>query len=179
MHTVCDHQTSPHLTSSQTSVARHYQRYCQRHRRKSPPPLPPPPNPYRHNICLFCVLSKNNFSNMSESMLLKLSWPAVKLNRTCKSSLIYAMLVFDMIETVLVKKLKFKPSTMLHFISRNIYVGLHYPWNFVDDCIAHWRAKEYHTSSQRLSFLLLIGEELIRNIKLIMFSPLLVHHVNP
>ncbi|KAL2523242.1 Lysine histidine transporter 1 [Forsythia ovata] len=36
---------------------------------------------------------------------------------------IYAMPVFDMIETVLVKKLKFKPSWYLRFISRNIYVG--------------------------------------------------------
>ncbi|XP_052197765.1 lysine histidine transporter 1-like [Diospyros lotus] len=37
---------------------------------------------------------------------------------------IYAMPVFDMIETVLVKKLKFRPSFLLRFISRNIYVGL-------------------------------------------------------
>lgn len=36
---------------------------------------------------------------------------------------IYAMPVFDMIETVLVKKLHFKPSTALRFISRNIYVA--------------------------------------------------------
>ncbi|KAL2523169.1 Lysine histidine transporter 1 [Forsythia ovata] len=36
---------------------------------------------------------------------------------------IYAMPVFDMIETMLVKKLKFKPSWYLRFISRNIYVG--------------------------------------------------------
>lgn len=36
---------------------------------------------------------------------------------------IYAMPVFDMIETVLVKKLHFKPSTTLRFISRNIYVA--------------------------------------------------------
>ncbi|THG04631.1 lysine histidine transporter 1-like [Camellia sinensis] len=37
---------------------------------------------------------------------------------------IYAMPVFDMIEAVLVTKLKFKPSTMLRLISRNIYVAL-------------------------------------------------------
>lgn len=36
---------------------------------------------------------------------------------------IYAMPVFDMIETVLVKKLNFKPSWMLRFVSRNIYVA--------------------------------------------------------
>lgn len=36
---------------------------------------------------------------------------------------IYAMPVFDMIETVLVKKLNFKPSFLLRFVSRNIYVG--------------------------------------------------------
>ncbi|KAL2457866.1 Lysine histidine transporter 1 [Abeliophyllum distichum] len=36
---------------------------------------------------------------------------------------IYAMPVFDMIETVLVKKLHFKPSFILRFISRNIYVA--------------------------------------------------------
>ncbi|CAK9326197.1 unnamed protein product [Citrullus colocynthis] len=37
---------------------------------------------------------------------------------------IYAMPVFDMIETVLVKRLHFKPSFLLRFMSRNIYVGL-------------------------------------------------------
>ncbi|XP_062151568.1 lysine histidine transporter 1-like [Alnus glutinosa] len=36
---------------------------------------------------------------------------------------VYAMPVFDMIETLLVKKLHFKPSTALRFISRNIYVA--------------------------------------------------------
>uniref|UniRef100_A0A5B6Z6M8 Putative lysine histidine transporter 1 n=1 Tax=Davidia involucrata TaxID=16924 RepID=A0A5B6Z6M8_DAVIN len=36
---------------------------------------------------------------------------------------IYAMPVFDMIETVLVKKLHFKPSLMLRFVTRNIYVA--------------------------------------------------------
>ncbi|KAM7509239.1 hypothetical protein LguiA_019692 [Lonicera macranthoides] len=36
---------------------------------------------------------------------------------------IYAMPVFDMIETVLVKKLKFTPSHTLRFISRNVYVA--------------------------------------------------------
>ncbi|XP_059670007.1 lysine histidine transporter 1-like [Cornus florida] len=36
---------------------------------------------------------------------------------------IYAMPVFDMIETVLVKKLKFTPSFMLRFITRNVYVA--------------------------------------------------------
>ncbi|KAJ7974752.1 lysine histidine transporter 1 [Quillaja saponaria] len=37
---------------------------------------------------------------------------------------IYAMPVFDMIETVLVKKLNFKPTRTLRFITRNIYVAL-------------------------------------------------------
>ncbi|KAG7985827.1 hypothetical protein I3843_03G047100 [Carya illinoinensis] len=37
---------------------------------------------------------------------------------------IYAMPVFDMIETVLVKKLHFKPSRTLRFISRTVYVAL-------------------------------------------------------
>ncbi|EXC31371.1 hypothetical protein L484_017652 [Morus notabilis] len=36
---------------------------------------------------------------------------------------IYAIPVFDMIETVLVKKLHFRPSFMLRFITRNIYVA--------------------------------------------------------
>ncbi|KAL7100514.1 hypothetical protein ACP275_08G001900 [Erythranthe tilingii] len=36
---------------------------------------------------------------------------------------IYAMPVFDMIETVLVKKLKFKPTWYLRFIARNFYVA--------------------------------------------------------
>ncbi|XP_057949505.1 lysine histidine transporter 2 [Malania oleifera] len=37
---------------------------------------------------------------------------------------IYAMPVFDMIETVLVKKMNFAPSFRLRFISRTLYVGL-------------------------------------------------------
>ncbi|KAH6830140.1 lysine histidine transporter 1 [Perilla frutescens var. hirtella] len=37
---------------------------------------------------------------------------------------IYAMPVFDMLETMLVKKLKFKPSTPLRFTTRTLYVGI-------------------------------------------------------
>ncbi|KAG4915257.1 hypothetical protein JHK87_052814 [Glycine soja] len=36
---------------------------------------------------------------------------------------IYAMPVFDMIETVMVKKLNFEPSRMLRFVVRNVYVA--------------------------------------------------------
>ncbi|KAK3410297.1 hypothetical protein EUGRSUZ_J02298 [Eucalyptus grandis] len=36
---------------------------------------------------------------------------------------VYAMPVFDMIETVLVKKLHFKPTGMLRFVARNVYVA--------------------------------------------------------
>ncbi|MCD7455052.1 Lysine histidine transporter 1 [Datura stramonium] len=36
---------------------------------------------------------------------------------------IYAMPVFDMIETVLVRKFRFKPSWILRFVMRNIYVA--------------------------------------------------------
>ncbi|KAK6128285.1 hypothetical protein DH2020_037974 [Rehmannia glutinosa] len=36
---------------------------------------------------------------------------------------LYAMPVFDMIETVLVKKLRFKPSWYLRFVARNTYVA--------------------------------------------------------
>ncbi|OMO73616.1 Amino acid transporter, transmembrane [Corchorus capsularis] len=36
---------------------------------------------------------------------------------------LYAMPVFDMIETVLVKKLHFRPTRMLRFITRNLYVA--------------------------------------------------------
>lgn len=36
---------------------------------------------------------------------------------------IYAMPVFDMIETLLVKKLNFKPTAALRFITRNVYVA--------------------------------------------------------
>ncbi|KAJ6771521.1 hypothetical protein OIU74_017876 [Salix koriyanagi] len=36
---------------------------------------------------------------------------------------IYAMAVFDMLETALVKKLHFSPSFMLRFVTRTVYVG--------------------------------------------------------
>ncbi|KAL2320246.1 hypothetical protein Fmac_029215 [Flemingia macrophylla] len=38
---------------------------------------------------------------------------------------LYAMPVFDMIETVMVKKLRFKPSWVMRFAVRNVYVGEH------------------------------------------------------
>ncbi|KAL2533312.1 Lysine histidine transporter 1 [Abeliophyllum distichum] len=37
---------------------------------------------------------------------------------------VYAMPVFDMLETLLVKKFKFKPTTKLRFTTRTLYVGL-------------------------------------------------------
>jgi hypothetical protein len=36
---------------------------------------------------------------------------------------IYAMPVFDMMETVLVKKMKFPPGMTLRLIARTVYVG--------------------------------------------------------
>ncbi|BBH00502.1 lysine histidine transporter 1 [Prunus dulcis] len=69
---------------------------------------------------------------------------------------LYAMPVFDMIETLLVKKLHFRPTTMLRFISRNTYVDLHYTGCSADDPITYWRVKEYHTSSQDLQILQLV-----------------------
>lgn len=36
---------------------------------------------------------------------------------------LYAMPVFDMIETVMVKQLRFKPTWQLRFVVRNVYVG--------------------------------------------------------
>ncbi|XP_028760106.1 lysine histidine transporter 1-like [Neltuma alba] len=41
----------------------------------------------------------------------------------CGSYQIYAMAVFDMIETVLVRKLKFRPTKFLRFVVRNVYVA--------------------------------------------------------
>lgn len=38
---------------------------------------------------------------------------------------IYAMPVFDMLETLLVKKLNFNPTWYLRFVTRNIYVGMY------------------------------------------------------
>lgn len=47
---------------------------------------------------------------------------------------VYAMPVFDMLESFLVKKLHFKPTRILRFLTRTIYVGeqqtLHPPPNF-------------------------------------------------
>ena len=40
---------------------------------------------------------------------------------------IYAMPVFDMMETVLVKKMNFRPTMMLRFFVRNFYVGKRTP----------------------------------------------------
>ncbi|KAG8366801.1 hypothetical protein BUALT_Bualt16G0005600 [Buddleja alternifolia] len=84
---------------------------------------------------------------------------------------IYAIPVFDMMETVLVKKMRFKPTWYLRFVSRNIYVaslyymacnpqtkeiqlilvrklGLHNIWGSIDDCWTYWRAKADYNPRQ-------------------------------
>ncbi|RXH89293.1 hypothetical protein DVH24_031650 [Malus domestica] len=89
---------------------------------------------------------------------------------------IYAMPVFDMIETVLVKKLNFKPTRTLRFITRNIYVAplhnvachlqakevqlvlvvqlyLHLSWCSFDDSSTYRRIENDHHSSQDLQIL--------------------------
>ncbi|WVZ07236.1 hypothetical protein V8G54_020582 [Vigna mungo] len=91
---------------------------------------------------------------------------------------IYAMPVFDMIETVLVKKLNFKPSRMLRFIVRNSYVAplrhvacnlqtkeirlvlveqldMHCVWPFLDDSISNWRIEVHHNQCQDLQVFLI------------------------
>lgn len=58
--------------------------------------------------------------NGSFIFLLVQSEPEVNSTAFCQ---IYAMPVFDMMETVLVKKMHFKPSWILRFVVRNFYVG--------------------------------------------------------
>ncbi|XVE84113.1 hypothetical protein DITRI_Ditri16bG0143500 [Diplodiscus trichospermus] len=41
---------------------------------------------------------------------------------------LFAMPVFDMIETLMVKKLRFRPTRMLRFVVRNLYVGITFPF---------------------------------------------------
>ncbi|KAG8366799.1 hypothetical protein BUALT_Bualt16G0005400 [Buddleja alternifolia] len=73
---------------------------------------------------------------------------------------IYAMPVFDMMEAVLVKKLRFKPSRYLRFFTRNIYVDLHNIGCSLDDYCTHWRTKGDYNQSKRLSVLFIIKPEL-------------------
>ncbi|KAH8500092.1 hypothetical protein H0E87_015361 [Populus deltoides] len=91
---------------------------------------------------------------------------------------IYAIAVFDLLETALVKKLHFSPSFMLRFVTRTVYVaplrhvafhlqteevrllldsklGLRYTWRSLDDTVTHWCPKAYHPYSQGLRILLM------------------------
>ncbi|XP_028760107.1 lysine histidine transporter 1-like [Neltuma alba] len=69
--------------------------------------------------------------NVGENILIKLNEPAWLIAMAnlfvvihlIGSYQIYAMAVFDMIETLLVRKLKFRPTKFLRFVVRNIYVG--------------------------------------------------------
>ncbi|KAL2941976.1 Lysine histidine transporter 1 [Bienertia sinuspersici] len=86
-------------------------------------------------ICYFPVALIGYYifgNNVEDNVLLSLEKPAWLIAtanmfvviHVIGSYQIYAMPVFDMIETVLVKKLHFTPSRTLRFITRNIYVGL-------------------------------------------------------
>ncbi|KAK7261328.1 hypothetical protein RIF29_27637 [Crotalaria pallida] len=57
---------------------------------------------------------------------------------------LYAMPVFDMIETVMVRKMNFRPSKILRFVVRNVYVGLHRSWRTFNDFNMYWRTEENH-----------------------------------
>ncbi|XP_021911741.1 lysine histidine transporter 1-like [Carica papaya] len=71
-------------------------------------------------------------NNVEDNVLISLekpTWLIVAANlfvviHVIGSYQVYAMPVFDMIETVLVKKLHFRPTRLLRFVSRNIYVAL-------------------------------------------------------
>ncbi|XP_040369588.1 lysine histidine transporter 1 [Rosa chinensis] len=115
-------------------------------------------------LCYFPValIGYYTFGNKVEDNILisleKPEWLIIMANmfvvvHVIGSYQLYAMPVFDMIETVLVKKLEFRPTTTLRFISRNLYVDLHYIGSHAHDPITYWRLKEYHTSSQELQVL--------------------------
>ncbi|KAJ4828650.1 hypothetical protein Tsubulata_044072 [Turnera subulata] len=74
---------------------------------------------------------------------------------------IFAYPVFDMVEAFLVKRMKFKPSRLLRFVTRNIYVVLHPTWVFTDGFCTHWSVKGINTSSQGLQ----VTDSLKRNPK--------------
>jgi hypothetical protein len=51
------------------------------------------------------------------------------------STQIYAMPVFDMMETVLVKKMNFPPGMMLRLITRTVYVGNVPPFSHLNSSV--------------------------------------------
>ncbi|KAK7261329.1 hypothetical protein RIF29_27638 [Crotalaria pallida] len=57
---------------------------------------------------------------------------------------LYAMPVFDMIETMMVRNMNFQPSKMLRFVVRNVYVGLHCSRYNINDFDMYWRIEENH-----------------------------------
>uniref|UniRef100_A0A803MI99 Amino acid transporter transmembrane domain-containing protein n=1 Tax=Chenopodium quinoa TaxID=63459 RepID=A0A803MI99_CHEQI len=83
---------------------------------------------------------------------------------------VYAMPMFDMLESFLTLKMKRKPSKMIRLVTRSTYVVtlhnvvdnlqtqeiqlilvlqlvLHYIWRITDDLSPHWRCKRYHNAS--------------------------------
>ncbi|KAM5581908.1 lysine histidine transporter 1-like [Rosa sericea] len=86
-------------------------------------------------LCYFPValIGFYTFGNKVEDNILisleKPAWLVITANMFVVIHIIggyqlFAMPVFDMIETVLVKKLHFRPTRTLRFISRNVYVAL-------------------------------------------------------
>ncbi|KAK4847006.1 hypothetical protein QYF36_024251 [Acer negundo] len=85
-------------------------------------------------LCYFPVALVGYYvfgNNVEDNILISLekpTWLIVTANmfvvvHVIGSYQLYAMPVFDMIETVLVTKLHFKPSTLLRFVTRNLYVA--------------------------------------------------------
>ncbi|CAN6572372.1 unnamed protein product [Malus baccata var. baccata] len=85
-------------------------------------------------LCYFPValIGYYTFGNAVEDNILisleKPEWLIITANmfvvvHVIGSYQLYAMPVFDMIETLLVKKLHFRPTLILRFVSRNIYVA--------------------------------------------------------
>ncbi|KAH9611522.1 hypothetical protein KSS87_008467 [Heliosperma pusillum] len=74
---------------------------------------------------------------------------------------IYAMPVFDMMETVLVKKLNFQPTWILRFITRNLYVDLYHTRSTYNGVIAYRSTKTDHNLRKKV-YILQLESLLIR-----------------
>ncbi|WOL02439.1 hypothetical protein Cni_G11158 [Canna indica] len=67
---------------------------------------------------------------------------------------IFAMPVFDMLESLLVKKFRLPPCLTLRLIARTVYVGLHYIGGNADDISAHRGDEVDHPERKELPVLL-------------------------
>ncbi|KAB2614062.1 lysine histidine transporter 1-like [Pyrus ussuriensis x Pyrus communis] len=87
-------------------------------------------------VVVLCYFPDNIFISLEKPEWLIITANLFVVVHVIGSYQLFAMPVFDMVETLLVKKLHFRPTLILRFVSQNIYVGFAFsPTTYFLPCI--------------------------------------------